>query len=56
MEWSMRNIFNASEEIATMAEYQNIRMYYVYQMASDVPKEDIYWVHLHLPHILFHQN
>ena len=45
MEWNMASIFNASEEIAAMAEYPNIRMYYVLRQTSDIPKEDLIWVH-----------
>jgi sialate O-acetylesterase len=41
MQWNIGGIFNASEEIAKMAEYQNIRMYFVKLMTSDEPQEDL---------------
>merc|ERR1719270_2395870 len=37
----MNNIFNASEEIAAMEKYPNIRMYFVKLMASYEPQEDL---------------
>ena len=41
MRWNMGGIFNADEEIAAMAEYPNIRMYYVKLMTSDTPQDDL---------------
>ena len=37
----MGSIFNADEEIAAMAEYPNIRMYFVKLMTSDTPQDDL---------------
>jgi len=41
MQWNMGGIFNADEEIAAMAEYPNIRMYFVKLMTSDTPQDDL---------------
>ena len=41
MQWNMGNIFNASEEIAKMAEYPGIRMYQVKMMTSQNPQDDL---------------
>ena len=41
MQWNMGNIFNASEEIAKMAEYPGIRMYQVKMMTSQKPQDDL---------------
>ena len=41
MQWRIGKIFNASEEIAKMEEYPNIRMYFVKLMTSDTPQDDL---------------
>ena len=41
MQWNIGGIFNASEEISKLAEYPNIRMYFVKLMTSDEPQEDL---------------
>ena len=41
MQRSMNSIFNASEEIAAMEEYPNIRMYFVKLMTSNTPQDDM---------------
>ena len=41
MQWEMKRIFNATEEIAAMEEYPNIRMYFVKLMTSNSPQDDL---------------
>merc|ERR1712223_219180 len=41
MQWNMGGIFNSDEEIAAMADYPNIRMYFVKLMTSDSPQDDL---------------
>ena len=41
MQWNMGGIFNATEEIAAMEEYPNIRMYFVKLMTSNTPQDDL---------------
>ena len=41
MEWRMSQIYNATDEIAASAEYDNIRMFKVKKMTSDVEQEDL---------------
>ena len=41
MQRAMNSIFNASEEIAAMEEYPNIRMYFVKLMTSNTPQDDL---------------
>ena len=41
MQWKISNIFNATEEIAAMEEYPNIRMYFVNLMTSNTPQDDL---------------
>ena len=41
MEWSMNNIFNATEEIADSATYTNIRMYKANLFTSEVEEDDL---------------
>ncbi len=41
MEWTMGKIFNATEEIARMADYPNVRMFRLAHKTSDTPQDDI---------------
>jgi sialate O-acetylesterase len=41
MEWSMGQIFNATEEVAASAEYTNIRMYRINYLTSDTEQDDL---------------
>ena len=41
MQFRMGGIFNATEEIAAMEEYPNIRMYFVKLMTSNTPQDDL---------------
>ena len=41
MGWNIGAIFNASEEIAHIEEYPNIRMYFVKQMTSNTSQDDL---------------
>ena len=50
MEFTMGGIFNATQEIAAMQEYPNIRMHYVAHMTSDTPNEDLISVHFDFGH------
>jgi len=41
MDWTMANIFNATEEVANSASYTNIRMFAVSTQQSDVEENDL---------------
>ena len=41
MEWPMRAIFNATSEVARIAEYPNIRIFKTKHMTSAEPQDDL---------------
>ncbi len=41
MEWKMNDIFNATEEIADSANYENIRFYMIDRNTADAPQEEL---------------